>query len=93
MEVTEAKITLRDEAKLKAFVSITFDNCFVVRGLRVIDGENGLFVAMPSRKLGDGSFKDVAHPIDNETRQKIEKVVLDEYKKALKTNEQETNEQ
>lgn len=87
MEVTEAKITLRDEAKLKAFVSITFDNCFVVRGLRVIDGENGLFVAMPSRKLGDGSFKDVAHPIDNETRQKIEKAVLDEYKKALKADE------
>ncbi len=87
MEVTEAKITLRDEAKLKAFVSITFDNCFVVRGLRVIDGEKGLFVAMPSRKLGDGSFKDVAHPIDNETRQKIETVVLDEYKKALKADE------
>ncbi len=89
MEITETKITLRDEAKLKAFVSITFDDCFVVRGLRVIDGENGLFVAMPSRKLGDGSFKDVAHPIDNETRKKIEGKVLDEYKKALKTNEQE----
>lgn len=87
MEITEVKITLREEAKLKAFASITFDDCFVVGGLRVIDGANGLFVAMPSRKLGDGSFKDIAHPLNNETRKKIEKKVLDEYKKSLKTSE------
>ena len=86
MEVTGVRITLRDEAKLKAFASITFDDCFVVNGVKVIDGTNGLFVAMPSRKVGDGSFKDIAFPLNNETRSKIEKTVLDEYKKALKSN-------
>ncbi len=88
MEITGVKITLRDETRLKAFASITFDDCFVVRGLRVIDGENGLFVGMPSRKLGDGSFKDIAHPLNNETRKKVEEAVLNEYKKALKSSEQ-----
>ncbi|MCK4352581.1 septation regulator SpoVG [candidate division WOR-3 bacterium] len=87
MEVTGVRITLRDDPKLKAFASITFDDCFVVRDLKVIDGTNGLFVAMPSRKLGDGSFKDIAHPLNNETRQKISERVLEEYKKTLKSTE------
>lgn len=87
MEVTDVRITLRDELKLKAFASITFDDCFVVKELRVIEGTNGLFVAMPSRKLGDGSFKDVAHPLNNETRDKIKKKVLAEYQNALKEQE------
>ncbi|MDI6839546.1 MAG: septation regulator SpoVG [bacterium] len=85
MEITGVKITLRDEPKLKAFASITIDDCFVVTDLRVIEGTKGLFVAMPSRKLGNGSFKDIAHPLNNETREEIEKAVIDEYKKALKS--------
>ena len=86
MQITEVKIFPREntepEAKLKAYASITFDSAFVVRGLKVIDGKNGLFVVMPSRKLSDGTFKDIAHPLNNETRGLIEKTVLEEYYKA-----------
>ena len=80
MEITEVRVTLRDENKLKAFVSITFDNCFVVRGLKVIEGAKGTFVAMPSRRRGTGEFRDIAHPINNEMRQRIEDAVLAEYR-------------
>lgn len=83
MEITEVRLTLREEDRLKAFVSITFDNAFVVRGLKVIEGNSGLFVAMPSRRGKDGTFRDVAHPINNETRDMIENVVLEEYHRQL----------
>jgi stage V sporulation protein G len=79
MEFTEVRVTLRDEPRLKAFVNVTFDDDFVVRGMKVIEGRKGLFVAMPSRKGKDGTFRDIAHPINNEMRKKLEKVVLDEY--------------
>jgi len=81
MEITEINITLRDEEKLKAFVNITFDDAFVVRGLKVIKGSNGYFISMPSRKMPDGSFRDIAHPITNEFRQFIEQVILEKYHK------------
>ena len=68
MEITEIRISLRDDNKLKAFASITLDNCFVIRGLKIIEGAKGVFVAMPSRKRPDGTYQDVAHPINNETR-------------------------
>ncbi len=80
MEITEVNINLRDEDKLKAFVNITFDDVFVVRGLKVIKGKSGLFVCMPSRKLNDGTYKDIAHPINNDFRQKIEELILARYK-------------
>ena len=83
MEITEVRLTLRQEERLKAFVSITFDNAFVVRGLKVIDGNTGLFVAMPSRRRKDGEFRDIAHPINNATRQMIEDAVLAEYERQL----------
>ncbi|MBD3290700.1 septation protein SpoVG [candidate division KSB1 bacterium] len=83
MEITEVNITLRDEEKLKAFVNVTFDDVFVVRGLKVIKGANGYFISMPSRKMPDGSFRDIAHPITNDFRQFIEKVILDKYHKIL----------
>ncbi|MBU0517557.1 septation regulator SpoVG [bacterium] len=83
MELTEININLRDEDKLKAFVNITFDDVFVVRGLKVIQGNKGLFVCMPSRKLGDGTYKDIAHPINNEFRQTIEQMILQKYEKVL----------
>jgi stage V sporulation protein G len=83
MEITEITVTLRNEEKLKAFVNITFDDQFVVRGMKVIKGANGYFVSMPSRKMPDGSFRDIAHPITNEFRQSVEKVILDEYHRKL----------
>ena len=83
MEITEVRLTLRGEERLKAFVSITFDNAFVVRGLKVIDGNTGLFVAMPSRRRKDGEFRDIAHPINNATREMIEDAVLKEYERQL----------
>jgi len=79
MDVTEIRVYPVDDEKLKAFVTITLDNCFVVRDLKVIKGISGLFVSMPSRKMKDGSFKDMAHPLNNETRKMIENKVLDEY--------------
>ena len=83
MEVTEVRVFLVNEDKLKAYVTITFDNCFVVRDLKVIQGKTGLFVAMPSKKRGDGSFKDTAHPLNNETRGMIERAVLAEYRRVV----------
>lgn len=83
MEITEVRITLRDEPKLKAFANITFENSFVVRGLKVIDGKKGLFISMPSRRAKDGSYRDIAHPINNEMRQTIEKIVLEKYEEAV----------
>lgn len=83
MEVTEVRVFPIDEEKLKAYVTITFDDCFVVRDLKVINGNNGLFVAMPSKKRKDGTFKDTAHPLNNETREIIESKVLEEYRKEI----------
>ncbi|TKJ40384.1 septation protein SpoVG [candidate division LCP-89 bacterium B3_LCP] len=87
MEITEININLRDEEKLKAFINITFDDVFVVRGLKVIQGNKGLFVCMPSRKLADGSYKDIAHPISNDFRQHIETLILQKYEKVLENPE------
>ncbi len=83
MEVTEVRVFLVNEDKLKAYVTITFDDCFVVRDLKVIQGKAGLFVAMPSKKRSDGSFKDTAHPLNNETRGMIERAVLAEYRRVM----------
>lgn len=81
MEITEVRVFPMNEDKLKAYATITFDDCFVVRDLKVISGNTGLFVAMPSKKRKDGSFKDIAHPLNNDFRAKIEKVVLEAYQK------------
>lgn len=83
MNITEVRITLRNEEKLKAFASITFDDCFVVRGLKVINGSQGYFVSMPSRKRRDGSYQDIAHPINNDMRREIEDKVLDAFEREL----------
>ncbi|MDA8273259.1 MAG: septation regulator SpoVG [Deltaproteobacteria bacterium] len=83
MQVTEVNVFPVDEEKLKAYVTITFDNCFVVRDLKIINGKEGLFVAMPSKKRKDGTFKDTAHPLNNETRDMIESVVLSAYEAAI----------
>ncbi len=83
MEITEVRVFPVNEEKLKAYVTITIDDCFVVRDLKVINGNNGLFVAMPSKKRKDGTFKDTAHPVNNETREMIEKKVLSAYEHEL----------
>ncbi|MCD6281059.1 MAG: septation protein SpoVG [Deltaproteobacteria bacterium] len=90
MEITEVKVfPVRNNEKLKAYASVVFDDCFVVRDLRIINGNSGLFVAMPSRKRKDGSFRDTAHPLNVETRAKIEKTVLELYRQKI-TAEPET---
>ena len=83
MEITEVRVFPVNEEKLKAYATITFDRCFVVRDLKVIQGNNGLFVAMPSKKRKDGTFKDTAHPLNTETREMIESKVLAEYRREL----------
>ena len=83
MEVTEVKIFPVNEERLKAYVTVTFDDSFIVRDVKVINGNTGLFVAMPSRKRKDGTFRDIAHPLNNEAMEKIEGVILKEYEKEL----------
>jgi stage V sporulation protein G len=83
MEITEVKVFPIQEEKLKAFVSIVFDQCFMVNDIKIIQGRDGLFISMPSRKKKNGEFKDVAHPLNNETRRVIEEKVLAEYDRAL----------
>ena len=84
MEITEVKVfPVKDNDKLKAYASLVFDDCFVIRDLRVISGTSGLFVAMPSRKRKDGTFRDTAHPLNMETRDKIERSILDLYEQKI----------
>jgi len=85
MEITEVKVfPVQNNDKLKAYASVVFDNCFVVRDLRVIHGTTGLFVAMPSRKRKDGTFRDTAHPLNMEMRNMIEQSILHEYEDKVK---------
>jgi stage V sporulation protein G len=83
MDITEVKVFPIQEEKLKAFVSIVFDQCFMVNDIKIIQGKDGLFISMPSRKKKNGEFKDVAHPLNNETRRMIEDKVLAEYDRVL----------
>ena len=82
MEITEVRVNIQDEEVLKAFVSITLDDEFVVRGLKVIQGQDGRFVAMPARRKKDGTFQDIAHPINRETREYMEERILEAYDQA-----------
>ena len=83
MNMTDVRIRkITTEGKMKAIVSITFNEEFVIHDIKVIEGQNGLFIAMPSRKTPDGEFKDIAHPINSTTREKIQKAILDEYEKV-----------
>ncbi len=84
MKITEVRVTLRDEDKLKAFANVTFDDAFVIRGLKVISGAKGYFVSMPSRRRPDGSHQDIAHPINSDMRQIIEDRVLTEYQSKMR---------
>jgi stage V sporulation protein G len=90
MQITDVRVRkIANEGKMKAIVSVTFDNEFVVHDIKVIDGQNGLFIAMPSRKTPDGEFKDIAHPINTDTREKIQSSILAEYEKVKNSSEVE----
>jgi stage V sporulation protein G len=83
MKITEVKVFPVNEDRLKAYVTITLDGCFVIRDLKVIQGTQGLFVAMPSKKRKDGQFRDIAHPLNQETRSMIEEAVFEEFKREV----------
>src|SRR5881409_1871546 len=83
MDITEVRIFPVEEEKLKAFVSVIFDECFVVSDIKIIQGANGLFVSMPSKKRKNGTFRDIAHPLNNETRRRIEEKVLHRYQELV----------
>jgi stage V sporulation protein G len=83
MEVTDVKIFPVDEDKLRAYVTITLDDCFVVRDLKIITGSKGYFLSMPSKKRKDGTYRDIAHPINSETRKMLEDRVILEYEKIM----------
>ena len=82
MNITQVKVFPVNEEKLKAYVSIVFDACFLVSDLKIIQGPNGLFISMPSKRKKNGEFKDVAHPLNRETREMLEKHILAEYERV-----------
>lgn len=88
MNITDVRVFPVDEDKLKAYVTITLDNCFVVRDVKVIHGTTGLFVAMPAKRRKDGTYKDIAHPLNADTRDRMEKAILIEYERHLQRHPQ-----
>lgn len=85
MRITEVKVYPVNEDRLKAYVTITIEDCFVIRDMKVIQGHDGLFVAMPSKKRKDGQFRDIAHPLNQETRELIETEVFQAYKNEVQS--------
>lgn len=85
MQITDVRVRkLAKEGKMKAIVSITIDDVFVIHDIKVIEGEKGLFIAMPSKKATDGEYRDIAHPINSATREAIQKIILEKYEMSLK---------
>lgn len=82
MEITQVKVFPVEEERLKAYVSIVFDDCFLVSDLKVIQGPNGVFVSMPSKRKKNGEFKDIAHPLNRDTRERMERRILSEYERV-----------
>jgi len=83
MEITQVKVFPVQEEKLKAYVSMVLDDCFLVSDLKVIHGPNGLFISMPSKRKKNGEFKDIAHPLNRETRERMERRILEEYERTV----------
>ena len=89
LQITDVRVRkITKEGKMKAVVSITLDDEFVVHDIKVIEGEKGLFIAMPSKKATDGEYRDIAHPINSSTRENLQKVILESYEKALEEPEE-----
>lgn len=95
MQITDIRVRkLTKEGKMKAVVSVTFDGVFVVHDIKVIDGDKGLFIAMPSRRAGDGEYRDIAHPINSDMRDRLQSEILAKYEEAVKeSRENETAEE
>lgn len=90
MQLTDVRVRkVTKEGKMRAVVSITIDDVFVVHDIKVIEGEKGLFIAMPSRKASDGEYRDIAHPINSETRDKIQSLILEKYQEVASESEDE----
>ncbi len=90
MQITDVRVRkVTKEGKMRAVVSITIDDVFVVHDIKVIEGEKGLFIAMPSRKASDGEYRDIAHPINSETRDKIQSLILEKYQEVASGSEDE----
>lgn len=90
MEITDVRVRkVSKEGKMKAVVSITIDNEFVVHDIKVIEGEKGMFIAMPSRRAADGEFRDIAHPINSDTRDMVQQIILQKYEAALSESDEE----
>ena len=88
MQVTDVRVRkLTKEGKMRAIVSVTFDNEFVVHDIKIIEGEKGLFIAMPSKKSTDGEYRDIAPPINSETRDKLQQTILEKYEESLTEEE------
>ena len=89
MKITDIRVRkMNTEGRMKAVVSVTFDDAFVVHDIKVIEGQNKLFIAMPSRKTPDGEFKDIAHPINSETRELLHSAILQRYQESLEENDE-----
>ena len=84
MQITEVRVRLMDSPKMRAVASVTFDGCFVVHDIKIIDGQNGMFLAMPSRKMAEDDFRDIAHPLNSFTRDMIKEAVFDAYDRELR---------
>ena len=95
MQITDIRVRkLTKEGKMKAVVSVTFDDVFVVHDIKVMDGDKGLFIAMPSRRAGDGEYRDIAHPINSDMRDRLQSEILAKYEEAVKeSRENETAEE
>ena len=90
MQITDVRVRkITKEGKMRAIVSITIDEEFVIHDIKVIEGDKGLFIAMPSKKATDGEYRDIAHPINSGTRERIQKIILESYEKALDEPDEE----
>lgn len=93
MQVTDVRIRkITKEGKMKAVVSITLDAEFVIHDIKIIEGEKGLFIAMPSRRIGEGEYRDIAHPINSDTREKVQNIILEKYVEVLNEDQQNEDE-
>lgn len=91
MQVTDVRVRkIAKEGKMKAVVSITLDEEFVVHDIKVIEGDKGLFIAMPSRRAGDGEYRDIAHPINSETRERLQRIILERYEEVFAETDEDT---
>jgi len=87
MDITQVRVFPVEDEKLKAFVSVIFDDCFVVSDIKIIEGQQGLFISMPSKKRKNGTFRDIAHPLNNETRRRFEEQIIASYRDMLEESD------